>query len=99
MIKLVASDLDGTLIHGETTGLSQRTIDVIHRLTQKGIRFVVASGRQYDNERRLFHQIADEVSYIAENGSLCMHQGSNSSAFRLNPRALHRLKNSRCAHK
>ena len=75
MIKLIASDLDGTLLHGGAQELPQRTIQLIHELTQKGIHFVAASGRQYDNERRVFADIKDEISYIAENGSLCIHQG------------------------
>lgn len=75
MIKLIASDLDGTLLHGGAQELPQRTIRLIHELTQKGIHFVAASGRQYDNERRVFADIKDEISYIAENGSLCIHQG------------------------
>ena len=36
---------------------------------------MAASGRQYDNERRIFDKIKDEISYIAENGSLCIHNG------------------------
>lgn len=75
MIKLIASDLDGTLLHNGAQELSPYTIDLIHRITQKGIRFIAASGRQYDNERRLFGEIRDEISYIAENGSLCVHNG------------------------
>ena len=54
MIKLIASDLDGTLLHGGAQELPQRTIQLIHELTQKGIHFVAASGRQYPNMRRLF---------------------------------------------
>lgn len=75
MIKLIASDLDGTLLHNGAQELSPYTLDLIHRITQKGIHFIAASGRQYDNERRLFREIRDEISYIAENGSLCIHQG------------------------
>lgn len=75
MIKLIASDLDGTLLHNGAQELSSYTIDLIHRITEKGIHFVAASGRQYDNERRLFADIKDEISYIAENGSICIHQG------------------------
>ena len=74
MIKLIASDLDGTLLQGGAQALSPRAIRLIHELTQKGIHFVAASGRQYDNERRVFSKIRDEISYIAENGSLCIHQ-------------------------
>ncbi len=75
MIKLIASDLDGTLLHGGEQSLSPRVLDLVHRLTGKGVRFIAASGRQYDNEQRLFHEIKDEISYIAENGALCVHDG------------------------
>ncbi len=75
MIKLIASDLDGTLLHNGAQKLTPRAIELIHELTQKGVHFVAASGRQYDNERRLFSEIKDEISYIAENGSLCVHEG------------------------
>lgn len=75
MIKLIASDLDGTLLHNGAQKLTPRAIELIHELTQKGVHFVTASGRQYDNERRLFSEIKDEISYIGENGSICIHQG------------------------
>ena len=63
MIKLIASDLDGTLLHNGAQKLTPRAIELIHELTQKGVHFVAASGRQYDNERRLFSEIKDEISY------------------------------------
>ena len=75
MIKLIASDLDGTLLQNEAQELTPRAVELIRSLIQKGVRFVAASGRQYDNERRLFAGIEDQISYIAENGSLCIHQG------------------------
>lgn len=75
MIKLIASDLDGTLLQNGSQKLTDRAVQLIHELTQKGVHFVAASGRQYDNERRMFDAIKDEISYIGENGSLCVHQG------------------------
>ena len=75
MIKLIASDLDGTLLQNGAQELTPRAVELIHKITQKGIHFAAASGRQYDNERRVFQKIRDEISYIAENGSLCIHQG------------------------
>ena len=75
MIKLIASDLDGTLLQNEAQELTPRAIDLISQLTKKGIPFVAASGRQYDNERRVFHALKDDISYIAENGSVCIHNG------------------------
>lgn len=76
MIKLIASDLDGTLLQNGAQELTPRAIELIRSLKKKGIRFVAASGRQYHNERRLFEPIKDEISYIAENGSVCMHEGN-----------------------
>ena len=55
MIKLIASDLDGTLLQNEAQELTPRAIELIRALTQKGVHFVAASGRQYANERLLFH--------------------------------------------
>ena len=75
MIRLVASDLDGTLLKNGAQVLPQEMFELIPALKEKGIRFVAASGRQYANIRRLFAPLLDEISYIAENGSLCMHEG------------------------
>lgn len=91
MIKLVASDLDGTLLQGGAQELTPRAVDLIHRLTEKGIHFVAASGRQYDNERRVFDAIKDEISYVAENGSICVHQGEVISRSTINPDLCNRI--------
>lgn len=76
MIKLIASDLDGTLLLNGAQSLQENTCELIHRLyAEKGIRFVSASGRQYDNQRRLFAPVADEIAYICENGCLSFCDG------------------------
>lgn len=75
MIKLIASDLDGTLLRGGAQTLTPRASRLIHELTQKGVHFVAASGRQYESQRHIFGDIRDEISYISENGALCVHQG------------------------
>lgn len=81
MIKLIASDLDGTLLQNEAQELTPRAIDLISQLTQKGIHFVAASGRQYDNERRVFHALKDDISYTpktAQNQSLKNHRSGSA---------------------
>ena len=40
-----------------------------------GYIFIAASGRQYKNLQRLFAPVKDDISYVAENGSMCVHDG------------------------
>lgn len=69
MIKLIASDIDGTLLKNSGDPINESMIEIVKTLIDKGIVFVAASGRQYDNLRRLFAPVQDEIGYIAENGS------------------------------
>ncbi len=68
MIRLIACDLDGTLLNSRGE-LPAGTFDRIRRLKEKGVRFAAASGRQYGNLRRLFYPVRDEIAYLAENGA------------------------------
>ena len=75
MIKLIASDLDGTLLRNGAQEINPEIFDLILRLKEKDIHFAAASGRQLYSQRCLFAPVKDEISYIAENGSLCICQG------------------------
>ena len=73
MIKLIASDLDGTLLQNGAQELDPIIFDQIRTLKENGIHFAAASGRQYPNLRRLFAPVQDDISYIAETAlSACM---------------------------
>lgn len=72
MIKLIASDLDGTLLKNGAQELNPRIYDIIRKLKEQGIRFAAASGRQHYNLKLLFAPVKDDIFYIAENGSLCI---------------------------
>lgn len=74
MIKLIASDLDGTLLLNGAQDLNSKTAGLIQRLTQQGRIFVAASGRQWPNLKRLFAPVRDEIAYICENGALVTYQ-------------------------
>ena len=52
MIKLIASDMDGTLLD-ENGVVPEETYDLIIRLKQAGIRFAVASGRRVPEDIRV----------------------------------------------
>lgn len=69
-IKLIACDLDGTLLlHGAQT-CTKRALELIGELCGRGVYFVPASGRQYPNLRRLFAPVADRLIYLCENGAV-----------------------------
>ena len=67
MIKLIASDMDGTLLDGRKK-LPDDIYDVIEKLYKKGILFAAASGRQMASLEKLFSPVKDKVVFIAENG-------------------------------
>lgn len=75
MIKIVASDLDGTLLQNGSQSLTPEALELVRKLIDAGIVFVAASGRQYGNLRRLFEPVKDEIAYIAENGALVIYKG------------------------
>ena len=75
MVKLIASDIDGTLLPNHGQNISERTADLIRRLIDKGIYFTAASGRQYSNLRRMFEPISDNICYAAENGCISAYKG------------------------
>lgn len=75
MIRLIASDLDGTLLLNGAQSLRPETTGLIQELTRQGRIFAAASGRQYANLRRLFKGVEEEIAYICENGSLMIYQG------------------------
>ncbi len=70
MIKLIASDIDGTLLQDGAKSFEPELFDVIRKLKEKGIVFVAASGRPYQNIVSLFEEVKDEILYIADNGSM-----------------------------
>ena len=75
MIKLIASDLDGTLLQNGAQSLPEGVIPFIEKLsTELGILFVAASGRQYPNLVRLFGSASKHMAFICENGSLVFYQ-------------------------
>ena len=73
--KLIASDLDGTLMTEGSHDLSERAIDLIEEYLDRGGVFVAASGRQYENMRDLFGRVSDRIAYICYSGGLCLSGG------------------------
>ena len=82
MIRLIACDIDGTLLRGTQREISPAVFREVVRLGKQGVRFCPASGRQYHSLRRLFAPAADELTYLCENGALnALMTGSGSAVF------------------
>lgn len=79
MIKLIVSDVDGTLIQDSTPDLYPEMVETIKKLNEKGILFCAASGRQYQSIRNVFRDVADDIAYIAENGAHIRYRNKNIS--------------------
>lgn len=84
MLKLIASDLDGTLLQNGAQKLNPVVFDLIRKLKEHGILFVAASGRQYSNLQRLFDPVKNDIAYVAENGSLCAYHDQTLSTGLIN---------------
>lgn len=74
MIRLIASDMDGTLLD-EHSQVPEGTFELITALQEKGIRFCAGSGRRYDTLREFFGPIADQIDYVASAGTQVYAEG------------------------
>ena len=74
-LKLIASDLDGTLLLDGAQKLQSNTCEIIERLINRDILFIAASGRQYKNLLDLFSPVKDKIGYICENGCMSYLNG------------------------
>ena len=75
MVKLIASDLDGTILRHGAQKVDKSTIEVIGKLLDAGLLFAPESGRQIVSLKRLFEPISDRLVYISENGALSEYRG------------------------
>lgn len=74
MIRLIVSDMDGTLLNDEKQ-IDTGIYDLLPVFKEKGIRFVVASGRQYPSLKQHFKAHIEDVVVIAENGAFVVDDG------------------------
>lgn len=73
-VKLIASDMDHTLLL-ENGDLPNNFFDYIDRLDEKGIRFVVASGRPMYTLKHMFEEKLDKLAIISDNGAAITNGG------------------------
>lgn len=74
MIKLIASDMDGTLLD-ENGNLPKDFFETLDELKKRNIKFVAASGRPYHTLNENFKPISDDLYFICDNGSFIVENG------------------------
>lgn len=73
-IKLIVTDMDGTLLNGEGK-LDEGFYPLLDKLRAHNIKFAVASGRQYYALLNKMERVQDNLIFIAENGAIVMENG------------------------
>lgn len=75
MIKLICSDIDGTLVPDGTDKINPEIFPVIRELKKQGTQFVAASGRQYESMRKLFAPVAEDIIFVTDGGNVTLEKG------------------------
>jgi len=81
-VKLVVSDMDGTLLNNNSD-VSERFFIQFKKLKQRNIHFVAASGRQYQSILEKLDTIKNDISIIAENGGIMQHENKTNILLKL----------------
>lgn len=76
-VKLVVTDMDGTLLNPNHE-VSTQFIDQFWALKEKGITVVAASGRQHNSIVEKLAAVENELTVIAENGAMTTFHGKET---------------------
>lgn len=74
MIKMVVSDIDGTLLKEGTSELKKEYFEIFEKLYDKGVKVVIASGRNYVEIDSIFHPLKDKAYFICCNGASIVYK-------------------------
>jgi Cof subfamily protein (haloacid dehalogenase superfamily) len=80
-IKLVAIDLDGTLLKNDLT-ISPRAEEAIKEATAKGVYVTICTGRMYASALPYIKQLEMKLPVIAYNGALVKHAATGEVLYR-----------------
>lgn len=74
MIRLIATDLDGSLLPDDKK-VPEDFFTLLPELKKRGISVFSASGRTYRSLLHNFKDVSDQIGYICENGAYVVHEG------------------------
>lgn len=89
-IRLVAVDMDGTLLRPDHTYDRTRFARVRTALRERGVRYVVASGNQHAQLRSFFEN-PDEFGYVSDNGAYVLDGSEALFTARTTPAVIERV--------
>jgi hydroxymethylpyrimidine pyrophosphatase-like HAD family hydrolase len=89
MIRLIAIDLDGTLLDSQGH-LPEANRAAIGQALAAGIEIVIATGRRFDFARLVFEQLPAPLTLILSNGAIVKSHDGETRMRRLLPRAIAR---------
>ncbi|MCQ2491685.1 MAG: Cof-type HAD-IIB family hydrolase [Lachnospiraceae bacterium] len=69
MIKMICTDCDDTILPEGRRDLNPAYFDMIRKFIAKGLKVVVASGRQKPSIKKTFIPVVDDIIYLADNGT------------------------------
>ena len=73
--KIYASDMDGTFLREDHSFDKKSFRRILDQFKEKDYLFVAASGRSLQSLKLVFEEFADEIGFVAENGSIVEYQG------------------------
>lgn len=76
MIKLISSDMDGTLLDSYRQ-ITPINIEAIKKAQENGINFIINTGREYPNARALVESAGLKCDLICSNGSCAFDKDGN----------------------
>ena len=77
MIKLIAIDLDGTLLD-DRKSIPQQNVLIIRRLVEAGYQVVIATGRRYYSAKKLTETLGGHFVILANNGNIVRNTDDDS---------------------
>ncbi len=80
MIKLIASDLDDTLLNSNFK-VSEKDRNTIKKLKEKGIFFTIATGRVTNSAAKYAKELDIDIPYISFNGAKIIDSKTNNKIF------------------
>lgn len=81
MVRLIATDIDGTIVAEGQSNINPEYFEVIKKLTDHGVIFAAASGRHSCSVKRVFGPVLDRIWILSQNGSAMEHKGQSKVPF------------------